>query len=97
MAFEGIREPLDSIQFERLIDSISREFHDPAHLASNRTQLYNIWRGSALPERSFVRLVYDARAKTKQRGNIRTPAATGVFPGCCYRLQCKPQKRMAHG
>jgi hypothetical protein len=74
---------LFSEELERLIDTISTEFHDAEHFASNRTHVYNVWRSSGLPEHVFLAIVHEARAKTKQRGDIRTPAhaTTAMFPG----------------
>ena len=74
---------LYSEELERLIDTISTEFHDAEHFASNRTHVYNVWRSSGLPEQVFLAILHEARAKTKQRGDIRTPAhtATALFPG----------------
>lgn len=70
---------------ENIVSEIAREFHDDAP-ASSRTQAYNIWDASGLAEEGYGRLLYVARARTRERGNIEKPAASGGVWGARNRM-----------
>ena len=62
-----------------MIAEVSQEFHDePQVVKSNVTHARHLWQRSGLSEQDFVyHVLYPARARTKQQGNIRKPAAEG--------------------
>ena len=70
-----------SERIEQLIETISREFNDNEHLSSNRTRFYKLWRHANVSEEAFLGLAFEARARTKARGNIEKPAKGGIYPG----------------
>jgi len=52
----------------------SRELHDSEHAKSNITQAFRLMQQSGLSEDVFMQKMYEARAITKERGNIKKPA-----------------------
>ena len=52
-------------------NDFSVELGDPTHTRSNRTQIHNLWHKSALPEKDFAQVMYEARKLTKQFAIIR--------------------------
>jgi len=52
-------------------NDFSIELGDPTHTRSNRTQIHNLWHKSALPEKDFAQVMYEARKLTKQFAIIR--------------------------
>ena len=70
-----------SERIEQLIETISREFNDNEHLSSNRTRFYKLWRHANVSEEAFLGLAFEARARTKARGNIEKPAKGSIYPG----------------
>ena len=60
-----------SAYLTNLCQDFSLELGDPDHTRSNRTQIHNLWHKSALPEKEFAALVYEARKLTKQFAIIR--------------------------
>jgi hypothetical protein len=57
------------------MDWFSDELHDdPALLNSAVTRATNLWTNSGLSEEAFRMLLFNARTRAKQRGNIQKPA-----------------------
>jgi len=65
----------------QLLTDWSSELHDAEHTASNISQAMRLYKGSGLSEESFVARLYEARAITKQRGNISKDAQGNGLPG----------------
>ena len=59
----------------RLVEQVSDEFHDAGHAPSNVGQASRLWATSGRSEEAFARLLLEARARTKRRGNVRTRAS----------------------
>jgi hypothetical protein len=53
----------------------SRELHDSEHVKSNITQAFRLMQQTGLSETAFMQKLTEARAITKERGNIKKPAS----------------------
>src|SRR4051794_2971120 len=57
------------------VTSWSRELHDSEHVKSNITQAFRLMQQTGLSESVFLQKMTEARAITKERGNIKKPAS----------------------
>ncbi len=73
---DDTRSKAVSSYIEDIVSEVAREFHDEAP-ASSRTQAYNLWDASGLTEGEYGNLLYVARARTRERGNIKKEATSG--------------------
>jgi hypothetical protein len=60
-----------SAYLTNMSQDFSLELGDPEHTRSNRTQIHNLWHKSALSEKDFAAVLYEARKLTKQFAIIR--------------------------
>ena len=75
------RPPKVAPYVAQLLTDWSSELHDAEHTPSNISQAMRLYTASGLSEESFVARLYEARAITKQRGNISKDAHGDSLPG----------------
>ncbi|TAK28808.1 MAG: helix-turn-helix domain-containing protein [Chloroflexota bacterium] len=72
------RPPKATPYIESLITELSSEFHDQEHVRSNVSQAMRLIKASGFSDESFGQVLYQARARTRERANIRKSAGGGA-------------------